>query len=316
MAMEVEMEGEDGSKFSLQVTEARNTVIGRGCGGGFHTKDRTVSRRHVSFQLSSDSDDPRVSFEVIGRNPFWVHHGALGLKVFRKFEKGQLELGDRFSLSAITPFWLHFNFNNPAQNVSSSKPQLDIDIDQIDLSQFDPVKEILKTSFWVLGNAEFGFLAIGHEFDDYPKGKIRNVKDWEWFLEEARNDSDDDDDEEGKQRKRMKRKRKKKKGPEENEDDEEWGGESDDEGKDLVSNMSKGKKRACYSTRSKDRKSGSTSSKRKRDTKINQTFEDDEDDETLGGFIVDDEENDQQEELDDDDDDEEEEFEEEEEEED
>ncbi|XP_015935470.1 uncharacterized protein LOC107461482 isoform X2 [Arachis duranensis] len=303
MAMEVEMEGEDGSKFSLQVTEARNTVIGRGCGGGFHTKDRTVSRRHVSFQLSSDSDDPRVSFEVIGRNPFWVHHGALGLKVFRKFEKGQLELGDRFSLSAITPFWLHFNFNNPAQNVSSSKPQLDIDIDQIDLSQFDPVKE-------------FGFLAIGHEFDDYPKGKIRNVKDWEWFLEEARNDSDDDDDEEGKQRKRMKRKRKKKKGPEENEDDEEWGGESDDEGKDLVSNMSKGKKRACYSTRSKDRKSGSTSSKRKRDTKINQTFEDDEDDETLGGFIVDDEENDQQEELDDDDDEEEEEFEEEEEEED
>ncbi|MED6118748.1 hypothetical protein PIB30_005586 [Stylosanthes scabra] len=307
MTMEVVIEGEDGSKLSLQFTEARNTVIGRGCGGGgFHSKDRTVSRRHVSFQLGSDSEEPRVSFEVIGRNPFWVQQGGVGLKVFRKFEKGQLELGDRFSLSAVAPFWFHFNFKDLALNNqdSSSKAHVDFDIDQIDLSQFDPVKE-------------FGFLVIGHEFDHYPKGKIRNAKDWEWFLEEGRKDIDED--EEGKQRRRKNMKRKQKKGKEENEDDEEWGGESDDDDEDmnLVSNISKGK-RPCYSTRSKHRQGAtkSTSSKPKTDTKINQTVEDDDDDdETLGGFIVNDEENDQLEELDDDDD-EEEEFEEEEEEED
>ncbi|MED6125468.1 hypothetical protein PIB30_068778 [Stylosanthes scabra] len=296
MAMEVVIEGEDGSRLSLQCTEARNTVIGRGCGGGgsgFHAKDRTVSRRHVSFQVCSDSEEPRVSFEVIGRNPFWVQQGDLGLKVFRKFDKGQLELGDRFSLSAVAPLWFHFNFKDLALNnnqVSSSKARVDFDVDQIDLSQFDPVKE-------------FGFLVIGHEFDEYPKGKIRNAKDWEWFLEEGRKDidEDEDEDEEGKQRRRNMKRKQKKKGK----DDEEWGGQSDDEDMNLVSNMSKGK-RPCYSTRSKDRQGATTSSKPK-----TVTNDDDDDDETLGGFIVNDEENDQLEELDDDD--EEEEFEEEEE---
>uniref|UniRef100_A0A453SCY7 Uncharacterized protein n=1 Tax=Aegilops tauschii subsp. strangulata TaxID=200361 RepID=A0A453SCY7_AEGTS len=35
-------------------------------------------------------------------------------------------------------------------------------------------------------NLEFGFLSMGHEFDNYPKGRIRPPKDWNWFLEEIR----------------------------------------------------------------------------------------------------------------------------------
>jgi len=53
MEVEVEVQGEDGSKTALGKDE--KTVFGRGC--GFNTEDRTVSRRHVSFELEhSDSE--------------------------------------------------------------------------------------------------------------------------------------------------------------------------------------------------------------------------------------------------------------------
>jgi len=41
-------------------------------------------------------------------------------------------------------------------------------------------------------SAEFGFLSMGHEFDSYPKGRIRAPKDWNWFLEETKRSSDDE----------------------------------------------------------------------------------------------------------------------------
>ncbi|CAJ1955443.1 unnamed protein product [Sphenostylis stenocarpa] len=260
--MEVEVVGEDGSKFALVNDE--KTVFGRGC--GFSTCDRTVSRRHVSFQLHhSDAevadDNARVRFEVTGKNPFWVYDGK-ELRFFRKFEKGHLQPGDRFCFSPNTPFWYSFTLSN-------KQPQLNLD--EIHISEIDPVKE-------------FGFLVMGHEFDNYPKGVIRNAKNWEWFLEEPRKDSEDEEDSE-KERRKMRGKRKMGKG---NEDDE-WTGESEDDKKTVV-NMRKGKP-PRYSTRSKDSKGGtkdtkaSQNSKAKKTACVDETVEED-DDETLGGFIV------------------------------
>ncbi|XP_027344364.1 uncharacterized protein LOC113856641 [Abrus precatorius] len=267
MDLEVELQGEDGSKFALGKED--NVVFGRGC--GFNTHDRTVSRRHVSFQLEqSESEHARVSFQVIGRNPIWVWtHDSL--RLFRKFDNGHLQFGDRFCLSPEAPFWFLFK-------KIQSQPQLKLH--QLDVSEIDPVKE-------------FGFLVMGHEFDHYPKGMIRNMKNWDWFLEEPK--KDDEDEEDFEERRKMGRKRKTCKDNE----DEEWSGESEDD-KDLVVTIRKGK-RPGYSTRSKDSKGSN------RDTKANKSsVEEEDDDETLGGFIVADEED----EEDDDDNDEEEEFEE------
>lgn len=144
-----------------------------------------------------------------------------------------------------------------------------------------------------MGSAEFGFVVMGHEFELYPKHKIRDVKSWDWFIEEPTKDSDDDDDAdefERKVRKCVKRKRRK---GEENDDDDEWTGEIED---DKV-NMRK-VNRPKYSTRSqvhrdkpqKDRKGSENSMQKK-------TYDDDadEDEETLGGFLVGDDDADQEE---------------------
>ncbi|KAF1886631.1 hypothetical protein Lal_00045864 [Lupinus albus] len=291
--LQVEAEGEDGSKFAFTLRcdndEEAKSFFGRG--HGFNTNDRTVSRRHVSFQFNSESDS-RVSFQVIGKNPIWVlstnNDGTP--RIFRKFEKGQLQSGDRFCLSGKVSFWFNLKKIELQEGTENDG--------EIDVSGIDVVKE-------------FGFLSMGQEFDRYPKSMIRNVKDWQWFLEEPSKDSENEEDY-GKERREMKRKRKKGK---DNVEDDEWTGESEDD-KDIVAKMRKGK-RPGYSTRSKDCKGpnrdtkGSTNSKRKKVTSVNETVEEEEDDdgETLGGFIVDDvddqeeEKFDEEEELEDDDDD-------------
>jgi len=134
-SMEVEVKGEDGSELALVNDE--KTVFGRGC--GFSTDDRTVSRRHVSFKLHhSDSDvgdaNARVSFEVMGKNPFWVYDGE-ALRVFRKFEKGYLQPGDRFCFSPNSPLWYSFTLSN-------KQPHPQLNLDEIDISEIDPVKGI------------------------------------------------------------------------------------------------------------------------------------------------------------------------------
>lgn len=279
MELRVEVEGEDGSKFAFKLgdDDEAKTLFGRGC--GFNTNDRTVSRRHVSFQLNSEPEpEPRVSFEVIGKNPFWVWtNNDRALTLFRKFEKGHLQFGDRFCLSGKVPIWF---------NLKKTELQEGAENEEMDVSGFDPVKE-------------FGFLVMGQEFDNYPKGMIRNVKDWEWFLEEPRKDSEDEEDF-GKERREMRRKRKK--GKDNNEDDE-WTGESEDD-KNFVAKIRKGKM-PRYSTRAKDSEGpnrgakGSGNSKQKKATGVNGTVEeeeDDDDDETLGGFIVEDEDDKEEEE--------------------
>jgi hypothetical protein len=141
-----------------------------------------------------------------------------------------------------------------------------------------------------------------HEFDQYPKGMIRNVENWEWFLEEPSKESEDEDDFEDKRKVKGKRKVFR-----DNKDDE-WTGDSDDD-KELVAKVGKGKK-PRYSARSKDNRGPKRDIK---DTSVDENDEeddDDDDDETLGGFIVTDEEDEDEEQNNDNEDEEEEEEEE------
>ena len=106
----MKVEGEDGSKIVLQ-NAGDKVVFGRGF--GFNTKDKTVSRRHVVFELAkcgesqTGSKFSKVSFEVVGKNPMWVReHGSGEIRVFRKGEKGDVAEGDWLCfLSGKRPVW-------------------------------------------------------------------------------------------------------------------------------------------------------------------------------------------------------------------
>ena len=132
-------------------------------------------------------------------------------------------------------------------------------------------------------DAEFGFLSMGHEFDNYPKGRIRPPKDWNWFLEEIKKSGDDEEvsDMGHKSRGRGGVNRKMKKNGED--EDQEWTDESEDE-KDSLRRGRSVKRPKKYVTRSKDAKKPhkENSKSENEDT----ADEEDEADETLGGFIV------------------------------
>lgn len=68
--------------------------------------------------------------------------------------------------------------------------------------------------------AEFGFLVIGKEFDQYPKSRIRDIKQWEWFLEDStKGNSDDEDDDDG-DKKGLSKKRRRGRGKKGNEEED------------------------------------------------------------------------------------------------
>ncbi|XAR67612.1 hypothetical protein NMG60_11002443 [Bertholletia excelsa] len=138
--------------------------------------------------------------------------------------------GDMFCVSAKKPLWFALrraerdlgNESELAESLQGGgdlRNVADLELDLNDVSEIDPVKE-------------FGFLVIGHEFDHYPKQKLLNPKNWDWFLEEPKEDSEDDEVTDRKARKGLPRKRKKGEGAE----DEEWTGESEDE-KELIPNL-------------------------------------------------------------------------------
>ncbi|KAH0982413.1 hypothetical protein GBA52_009590 [Prunus armeniaca] len=298
MAMEIEVD--DHSKLILE--KGHKTVFGRG--NGFSTNDRTVSRRHVLFEFEhkiANQTEPSVSFEVLGRNPIWVRSQKDGgVRVFRRSEKGEVAAGDWFCVSGNRPVWFrvrNVEVEERENRVLESESELaeglqrGSELEGLDVSGIDPVKE-------------FGFVVMGHEFDPHPKQMIRDVKKWNWFLEEPRKESENDDEFEQKERKGAPRKRKKGK---ENED-EEWTGESEAD-EELVAKFRKVNK-PKYSTRSrasfepqKDAKCGSKSSVQKKKTSSLG-----EEDETLGGFIVGEEDLEEEEVDETDEDDEEEEF--------
>ncbi|KAF4362040.1 hypothetical protein F8388_023892 [Cannabis sativa] len=297
----MEIEGQDGAKIDLH--DDHKTVFGRGF--GISTDDRTVSRRQFSLEVKPDSiqSEPRVWFEVLGRNPVWVwSKSEEEVRVFRRSEKGELAPGDWFCVSGKGPIW--FKLSKIGVEGGEKKMGLESEselteslgsvseFESFDVSGIDPVKE-------------FGLVVMGHEFDYYPKHMIRDVKNWDWFIEEDKNDSgqdnDDDDDFEKKKKKSLRKKRKKN---EENEDDD-WmaESESEDDNDIVVSNVGKVNKRPKYSTRSKDRDKSphedTQGSKKSRQNKNDRDDDDDDDDddETLGGFIAGDDELDQEEET-------------------
>lgn len=278
----MDIEGSDGSKTLL---EPGSTVeCGRGL--GLKSNDRTVSRRHVAFELAPSNEPNRVRFQVIGKNPVWVHSGERGkVSTFRTCERGEMEIGDMFCVSAKTPVW--FTVRKADSVVDNFKRELDfegrcevrdfdaLEPESIDISHIDPVKE-------------FGVLVIGEEFDGYPRKMIRDFKNWDWFLEEPGEESEDDGFDINKRRKSGRRKRKK----DGQNEDEDWGGESEEE-KELLTEATKVQK-AKYSTRSKDRDKrakdtgkGTTSKLKYRKRAEEEDIDEEEDDETLGGFIVD-----------------------------
>uniref|UniRef100_A0A803LDA4 Uncharacterized protein n=1 Tax=Chenopodium quinoa TaxID=63459 RepID=A0A803LDA4_CHEQI len=270
----MEIEGSDGSKFKLKPNST--TIFGRG--NGFYSNDLTVSRRQVSFDFNPSEDPqtaPRVSFEVLGKNPIWVHKKQQengNVKGFKRFQRGDLGIDDLFCVSAKTPIWftlknianvfeerekhceevkgrINADLRENLETASGFEEIEDIGLDFVDLSNIDPIQVIVMvTTVLPCVTAEFGFVVIGHEFDQYPKHMIRDIKKWDWFLDDPKRNSDDEEDSE------MKgftsgRKRKKTNRGEDDDVEEEWTAES--EGEELTTNAGK-VQRPKYDTRSKD----------------------------------------------------------------
>lgn len=129
--------------------------LGRGL--GFQSTDRTISRRHVSFQLLpiEDDEESRVLFKVIGKNPIWVHHhhSRMGdVRVYKRFESGEMGSGDMFCISPNHPTWFALKSlqlggeEQRSYGLHSLQANLDLgetkdsEIQSLNTSIFDPVK--------------------------------------------------------------------------------------------------------------------------------------------------------------------------------
>lgn len=127
---------------------------------------------------------------------------------------------------------------------------------------------------------------MGHEFDKYPTGKIRPMKNWNWYLDTPKENSyseneRDDITNEASTSKSKSSSTIKKRGKEG--DDEDWTGESEEE-KDLIAKNASSLEGSKYTTRSKDLKQPRKETVKDEDDSTAQNEE--VDDETLGGFIV------------------------------
>ncbi|GAB2227502.1 hypothetical protein Droror1_Dr00009324 [Drosera rotundifolia] len=291
--MEIELEGEDGTKFKRPLSPQNPTTFGRR--NGLQSNDPTVSRHHISFHLSSKSDSTRVSFEVIGKNPVWVKQqkgddDGSPIRAYKRLEKGDLGVGDMVCVNGSeSPVWFTVKERQEEESgVGFRERILDDDddgdglfegelglLESVDVSDIDPVRE-------------FGFLVIGHEFDSYGKQMIHDLKNFNWFLDDHKEDVGDDEDSENEKRGRRS-KRKKAKRKHDHADDEDWISDTGDG--ELIGKARK-VQRPDYHTRSKDHyKAHANSGIRKGSIRKNctrfSTAKEDEEDETLGGFIVD-----------------------------
>lgn len=151
----MEIAGEDGSSLVLREPV---TILGRG--SGFASKDRTVSRRHILIEAKTSENsngalmEPRVSFEVIGRNPVWVRSGKNGeISTFRRSEKGEMAPGESFCVGGLEPIWFKLNkiagfeegeeIGSRIENESAERMTRSSDSEDIDVSGIDPVKGLL-----------------------------------------------------------------------------------------------------------------------------------------------------------------------------
>ncbi|KAG8362985.1 hypothetical protein BUALT_BualtUnG0016700 [Buddleja alternifolia] len=184
----MEIVSSDGSKF--QIKPGQTQELGRS--NGLDSSDRTISRRHVSFFVPPITIDEQINlqFEVIGRNPIYVSRND-DVKIYRRFERGEMRNGDMFCVSSNNPVWYAL------REVENGVRRNDLESELADNLKgglrFKDVEDLQQE--------EFGFVVIGHEFDSYPKKMIRDIKNWDWFLEESRKDSDDDNDDDDKGKK-------------------------------------------------------------------------------------------------------------------
>lgn len=147
----MEIEGEDGLKLTLK--NGTSTVFGRG--QGFTTKDRTVSRRHLSLELHGDTSqtEPRVFFQVTGKNPIWVRSKKSGeIRAYKSSDYGEVVAGDSLCLSGNDPVWFELKEVETEAGIRERDGiaigddelqeglQSEVDFESIDVSDIDPVK--------------------------------------------------------------------------------------------------------------------------------------------------------------------------------
>lgn len=150
----MEIEGADGSKLALK--PGSKTIFGRG--SGFNTVDRTVSRRHIILQLETPVDrkgktqkEPRVSFEVAGKNPVWVRSRTNGeIKVFKSSDKGELDVGDWLCVSSRIPVWFVLKKNEENEKEEEEERDLGSEsgAESMDIENIDPIKG--KNCFFIV----------------------------------------------------------------------------------------------------------------------------------------------------------------------
>ncbi|KAL2929346.1 Stress response protein nst1 [Bienertia sinuspersici] len=218
----MEIEGSDGSKTRIKPDSS--TIFGRG--NGFHSNDISFSCCHISFHFNpspNSQTDPRVSIE---------HHENGSIKAFKRFQRGELGIDDLFWISPNIPIWFTVKkveevvkervfeneeiksrinnvLNQSLETASRFDTIKDFGLDSVDVSSIDPVQE-------------FRFLVIGHEFDQYSKQMIREIKNWNWFLDDSKGETDDEDDTKKKGSTSGRRKRKKTSRGDDDDVDEEW----------------------------------------------------------------------------------------------
>ncbi|XP_030969670.1 uncharacterized protein LOC115989945 [Quercus lobata] len=296
----MEVEGEDSSKTMLQ-NAGDKVVFGRGF--GFNTKDKIVSRRHVVFELAkcgesqTGSKYSKVLFEVVGKNPIWVReHGSGEIRSFRMGEKGDVAEGDWLCLlSGKRPVWFAVRESGSGERekrVLESEIGLGeslgggfefddgVDVEALDI---DPVKGVIDQSEIVrMVGEKYRIIPLKFVVSHRFKQMLRDIRNWDWFLEEPKRESDDDEYLEKSGKRSVMKRRRKAAG-----NDDDFTGESDDD-KELVKKLRK-VARPKYSTRSKDRNKPHMEAKDGKSSLQKKTIganEDDYDDETLGGFIV------------------------------
>ncbi|PWA94904.1 hypothetical protein CTI12_AA031450 [Artemisia annua] len=272
----MELESRNGSKIKLQKNP--NTPINLGRNSLSQTPDKTVSRHHIT--LNYNTQKGILKFVVYGKNPIWVHEFEKDeIKVYRRGNKGELKVGDSFCVGFKDFVWFKVRKIDGVDDGEDVKMELGDEFgeigeslgggDVIHVDVDDPVKE-------------FGFVVMGHEFDNYPKKMIRDIRSWDC----------------NRKAKKGKRRKRKKGAANDDEDDDVWTGESEEDA-EFIKKLRNDTK-PNYKTRSidqkKNRKGASTSRSGTDTTKssamdVDAEDDDDEDenDETLGGFIVDDE---------------------------
>lgn len=154
LSLVMEIVSVQGSKSKILIKPGQARELGRA--NGFNSSDRTISRRQVSFFNPSRSQNQAhcLQFEVIGVNPIYVcRHGEV--KVFRRFERGEMESGDLFCLCAKNPVWYTLrNVENGGERVVENVPDSELAGSLESVFEFNRVED--------LPTEDVDFLGVDH----------------------------------------------------------------------------------------------------------------------------------------------------------